>query len=73
MKLKSFSNEEKVLVAEDDNGIVHELPFDFIDWLVRLLVRVGYIEIVQHKPDVVATHKWAGRLTKDSEVLKKNE
>ena len=73
MKLKSFSREEKVLVAEDDNAILHELPFDFVDWLVRFLLRTGYIEIVQHKPDVMFAHRFTGRLTKDSEVLKKNE
>ena len=72
MRLKSFSREEKVLVVEDDNGILHELPFDFIDWLVRYLLRTGYIEIVQHEPGVVCAHKSIVRLAKDSEVVKDN-
>lgn len=72
MKLKSFSREEKILVVEDDNGILHKMPFDFVDWLVRFLLRTGYMEIVQHKPDMMFAHTYTGRLM-DMEVVKENE
>lgn len=71
MELKSFSHEEKVLVVEDDNALLHEMSFDFVDWLVRFLLRTGYMEIVQHKPDMMFTHKYMGRLM-DKGVVKEN-
>ena len=61
MKIKSFSRDEKSVVVEDENSIIHELSFDFVDWLVRFLLRTGYVEIMKYKPDVVFTHKWSGR------------
>ena len=67
MRLKSFSRDEKVLVVEDDNAIIHELSFDFVDWLVRFLLRTGYIEI--NNPDVVFPHKWTRGIVDDTKYV----
>ena len=43
--IKTFSEEDKEIVFEDERGIEHRLSFDDVDSLVRKLVQMHYLEL----------------------------
>lgn len=56
MEVKAFNKEKEEIVIED-GGKVHTLSFECVDELVKLLLKVGYLEVGYHM-EVKSTRRW---------------